>query len=159
MTANGFLPASSLAHFCESAGLMAMKQVSSLIGRPATPLDGLLPIPPSSSLMNLAAASMVAAYSGKLPAGSPCGFWTPITTGSPAALMGLTGPHWMSAVYCPAFLPLTASMDGSGSHGFETPACPGFVVGDPTVVVAPPGAAVVVAPVAAVVVAPPAVVV
>ena len=78
---NGSLPASSLAHFCESAGLMAMMQVSSWIGRPALPSDTLLPRPPSSSLMYLTAASMVAVYSGKLPFGSPCGFWRPMTIG------------------------------------------------------------------------------
>ena len=98
--------------------------------------------------MNSAAASIEAlVYSGKLPAGSPCGFWMPMTMGSPSAFSGVSAAHWRSAVNWPAFLPSTASMESSGSQAGLTPPSP------------PPPEAVVAAPPAAVVVAPPAAVV
>ncbi len=133
-TVKGSLPASSLAHFWESAGLMAMKQVSSWIGRPGLPSDGLLPRPPSSSLMYLVAASTAVVNSGKLPLGSPCGFCMPMTMGSPSAFSGVSAAHWMSAVHWPAFLPSVASMESSGSQGALMPA----LAAAAAVVVAPP---------------------
>ena len=89
MTAKGFLAASSLAHFCESAGVMAILHTSSLMGRPGLPALMSAPMPPSSSLMYLTAASAARVYSGNVPAGSPSGFWKPMTTGSPVAFSGL----------------------------------------------------------------------
>src|SRR4051812_47132319 len=156
---SGFLATISLAQRCESSGEIAVLQTSSLIGRPGLPFWMSEPQPPSSSLMYLTAASAPSVASGKLPFGSPSGFWKPMTIGSPTAFSGDLSAHARLDMNSPAPLPLFASTEVSIAG---QPAEPAGVEPAAAVGAAPPPAVVaeraVVAAPPAVVAAPPAVV-
>ena len=141
---SGCLAISSLAQRCDSSGEIAIRQTSSLIGRPGLPFWMSAPQPPSSSLMYLTAASAPSVASGKLPFGSPSGFSKPMTIGSPTAFSGVASAQVRSDMNRPAPVPSAASIELSiaGQPALPVPVPVGAA--EPAVV--PPLAAVVAAP-------------
>ena len=82
--------------------------------------------------MKSTAASVASDASGKLPLGSPSGFWKPILIGSPSAASGLAMPHARSDRNRPAPRPSASSIESSiAGHPADPPLSPLVVAVSP----------------------------